>query len=479
MVECIHCGESFVFAEIENHIDNCEKKNASEEVQEHEETVETVQGAPTENAGRTPVNSLHGSLVSTSAGTHAGTSERARGNPRGNSAQTLLAHEWITEPDLNLAASIYRRQMLTSAQERPDLVATLDMAGTEEDRERQILSFYKLPAIDWTSPFSVTLKGDAAVGDGVKRHLFSTTVDKIQFGFDLDIENTGKTLLFNRTADHKVPSTARVLVDGDLFRVAGRIIGHSFLHGGPQFTGMSPAIIQQIVGNKDSFPVLELADCPDTDVIDVVSLVESERELTEAEKSQVNSLAVSWDLPFFHSDQRRWLAEAMLHHAVIGRRKKQIKQLRKGLQDTGVLNMIKERLALAAVPFPRSAAQIMDSEYFFVFQMILKRIIWPMEDSEDENIDGNVEEACLVTGFLRCYIEKGTSEELHRLIQFWTGWTILPQHLYVEVSSDLTLPVASTCLTTLKLPLKCCSYEAFTENLQASVRSTKFGFGRI
>ncbi|MEQ2242630.1 hypothetical protein ILYODFUR_037883, partial [Ilyodon furcidens] len=95
--------------------------------------------------------------------------------------------------------------------------------------------------IDWASPFSVILT-----------------------------ENTGRTLLFNGTGDHKVPSTSKALIDGDLFLVAGRAIGHSFIHGGPQLTGLSPAILQLIVGSNQEFAALELADCPDTDVLDVV-----------------------------------------------------------------------------------------------------------------------------------------------------------------------------------------------------------------
>ncbi|MEQ2289650.1 hypothetical protein AMECASPLE_035348 [Ameca splendens] len=46
-----------------------------------------------------------------------------------------------------------------------------------------------------------------------------------------------------------------------------------------------------------------------------------------------------------------------------------MKQLRKGLKESGVLTMIKERPALAEVLFPKSAEQVMDT------QTILKRII--------------------------------------------------------------------------------------------------------
>ncbi|XP_047202733.1 uncharacterized protein LOC124856403 isoform X1 [Girardinichthys multiradiatus] len=223
-------------------------------------------------------------------------------------------------------------------------------------------------------------------------------MEKIQFGFNLDFENTGRTLLFNGSGDHKVPSTSKALIDGDLFRVAGRVIGHSFIHGGPRLAGLSPAMLQLIVGSNQEFAALELADCPDTDVLDVVCVLDSQRELTPQERCEVNNLAFGWDLPPINDNNRRWLAEKILQHAVIDRRRAQMKQLRKGLKESVVLTMIKERPALAEVLFPKSAEQVMDS------QTILKRIIWPMPDSEDEDDHSNVEETCLVTGFLRDYI---------------------------------------------------------------------------
>lgn len=73
----------------------------------------------------------------------------------------------------------------------------------------------------------------------------------------------------------------------------------------------------------------------------------------------------------------------------------------------------------------------------------------------------------------------GSSWELQELLKFWTGWSVPPQHLYVEVSPDKARPEASTCMTTLKLPLKRQSYKNFKESLEASVQSTKFGFGMI
>ena len=54
--------------------------------------------------------------------------------------------------------------------------------------------------------------------------------------------------MFVGQEDHKVPNISRVLEEGDLFRVVGRIIGHCFLNGGPPFHGLSPVVVQMILG---------------------------------------------------------------------------------------------------------------------------------------------------------------------------------------------------------------------------------------
>ncbi|XP_056114359.1 uncharacterized protein LOC130090778 [Rhinichthys klamathensis goyatoka] len=350
----------------------------------------------------------------------------------------------------------------------------MDLRKSPEEREREILTFYKNSMTNWARPLSVLLGGDSAFGDGVKRHFLSFVMSRVQYGFGLNLENCGKTLFFNGQEDHLVPSTSRLLLDSDLFRVIGRMIGHSFLHSGPLLNGLSHSFFNLLIGQKDEIAVVELEDCPDTDVTDIVLLLQGSGNLTEDEHDQVNNLAINWDLPPVNENNRKWLAQSILYHAVIGRREKQIRQIRLGLKDTGVLRMIKERPALTDVLFPRASAQMIERE------MVLDRIIWPTVDSDDEDYGGySLEDTFKITGFFRQYIENGTPEELMQLIQFWVGWGILPQNLYVEVSSDVAMPTASTCRETIKLPAKYSTYESFHKDLKAAVSSIESGFGLV
>ncbi|CAL8361350.1 unnamed protein product [Arctogadus glacialis] len=368
---------------------------------------------------------------------------------------------------------MFQTHLLKDADQKPTLKLTLDMHVTEEDRARAIIGFYKQTNIDWTRPFEVQLKGDCAIGDGVKKYLFSLCLNKVQTGLHLHLDYTGgKTILFTGAADHLVPSTSLPLLQGDLFRVAGRIIGHSFLNRGQLLSGMGqclfPLLASKDMGGIDA-AVLQLEDCPDLDIVEIVSLLESQTVLTPGNVDQVNHLALSWDLPNL-TENRRLLAQQILHHGVIVRRERQMVQLRKGLKDTRVLEMLKERPELASALFPRSAEAELEPE------MIMERIVWPEPDSDEEE---EIDDYCSVVAYLRQYISLASSSELQQLIEFWTGWAVLPDELYVSVDRDATYPTASTCFTTLKIPTGCGSYRDFCLKLGVAVSITKFGFGRI
>lgn len=460
-IQCIYCDETFSHAEIQDHVDKCILSAKEKSAEEHEnkngknfdcqeiinlEDIDEVleEGCSSRQEHEEQVSERsHSSRELCHDLALDGRSNKGPDSKMGSED----TEDWRTEPDLNRAAFIFRRSALQEMENQPDLVAKMNLLKSPEGREREILTFYKNPLTNWARPLSVVLG-----------------------------ENCGKTLFFNGQEDHLVPSTYRLLLDSDLFRVIGRMIGHSFLHGGPFLTGLSQSLFNLLIGQKDEVAVVELEDCPDTDVTDIVSLLQGSGNLTEDERDQVNHLAISWDLPPVNENNRKWLAQSILYHAVTVRREKQIHQIRQGLKDTGVLCMIKERRDLIDVLFPRSSAKRITSEEL----MILDRTIWPRVDSDDEEYgDYTLEDTCKMTGFFREYIEKGTPEELIQLIQFWVGWGVLPQNLYVEVSSDVAMPTASTCRETIKLPVKYSTYESFQKDLKAAVSSTDSGFGLV
>lgn len=84
--------------------------------------------------------------------------------------------------------------------------------------------------------------------------------------------------------DHHVPSASAVLLESDLYIMAGRSIGHSFLHGGPTLSGLSQAVISVITGGTKETAAshLTLEDGPDLDHQETISLVSIENMLKSA-----------------------------------------------------------------------------------------------------------------------------------------------------------------------------------------------------
>lgn len=85
--------------------------------------------------------------------------------------------------------------------------------------------------------------------------------------------NSGDTKLFDGEPDHLVPSSSAFLVESDLFLMAGRMIGHCFLHGGPALTGLSPAIVHILCGGTVETAIIQINDCPDIDLREKITLV--------------------------------------------------------------------------------------------------------------------------------------------------------------------------------------------------------------
>lgn len=94
----------------------------------------------------------------------------------------------------------------------------MDLRDSAVDRERALLSFYKMVHVEWACPLTCTLKGkllthtklkikdmfvffnfhlpdvcamcfafsgDPAIGDGVTRHFFAAIMSKVQYGFEI------------------------------------------------------------------------------------------------------------------------------------------------------------------------------------------------------------------------------------------------------------------------------------------------------
>lgn len=80
--------------------------------------------------------------------------------------------------------------------------------------------------------------------------------------------------MFEGEEDHLIPSTSHLLLESDLFVVAGRMIGHLFLlHDGPTLCDLSPVIVHVLCGGSAEEATIELEDCADFDIRENIKLV--------------------------------------------------------------------------------------------------------------------------------------------------------------------------------------------------------------
>ncbi|XP_062851900.1 uncharacterized protein LOC134314974 [Trichomycterus rosablanca] len=380
-------------------------------------------------------------------------------------------YDWKTHPDPERAATLYSKGILHLHETGKPLFMNMDLTMRKEDQDRELLALYKQPSVEWACPVTCKLQGDVAVGEGVTRYFFSAVIQRLKAGFSINLGNTERTCLFEGEPDHLVPSSSQFLTEGDLFLVAGRMLGHSFLHGGPRLPGLSRAIVHILLGDSPETATVQIEDCPDHDIREIIKLLDGDAELSDDERQAVLDLCLSWDLPGPTNTNRRWLFERLLSHAVIGRRLRQLKQIRKGLKETKVWSLLIERKDVQI--FPK------ESEYLLTPQILLPYIRWPTESSADEDDDDcPLENKCRISGYFRQFIETASSSHLKELVKFWIGWEVPGSDMVVEIINGL-LPKSSTCFCTLRLPGHYTSYSHFQEDLLMCIGTSDFGFGII
>ncbi|XP_042610400.1 G2/M phase-specific E3 ubiquitin-protein ligase-like [Cyprinus carpio] len=259
-----------------------------------------------------------------------------------------------------------------------------------------------------------------------------------------------------------------------MFLMAGRMVGHSFIHGGPCLSGISPAVIHVLLGRPAETATIQLQDCPDLDHRATIQLLEGDDELSDQDKKAVLDLALSWDLPGVTNNNRHWLFNRLLHHAVLRRTIRQIKQFRRGLKDTKVWSLLLERPDVVPLLFPRN------SEAACCAQTVLDNIIWPAEEEDDDDDDDTypLHIKCRIAEYLPCFIESACVGKLQQLVKFWVGWELPSAGMKVKVICA-DHPRSSTCFQILRLPGHYSTFQEFTMDLEACIATCDTGFGLI
>nr|XP_033941663.1 uncharacterized protein LOC117448460 [Pseudochaenichthys georgianus] len=329
------------------------------------------------------------------------------------------ATAWKTVADPQRATEVFRRNLLGQREEMAPLRLSIDIHEDVDKQEMAIISFYKSRQTKWSRPLRWTLEGDVATGDGVTRHLFSLIMKNLQHGFHINFGNSNTTLLFEGQQDHLIPSTSQILVESDLFLMAGRMMGHSFIHGGPCLSGLCPAVIHVLLGGNMDTATIQLEDIADLDIRQTVGLLDGESQLSESDRQDITALALTRDLPGVTVDNRKWLFYRMLQMATA-----------------------------------------------------LDHIEWPLELSSDDEGEYSMTVKSQVAEYLRQFIENASPTQLRQLVTFWVGWDVPMKGMQMHVMKG-DFPRSSTCFLTLRLPGHHESYLDFAAQLEQCIATNE------
>ncbi|XP_013855689.1 uncharacterized protein LOC106511483, partial [Austrofundulus limnaeus] len=198
---------------------------------------------------------------------------------------------WLTVSDSSKAISECAKNALHLHELENPLILTMDIRRSVAEQDVALISFYKRPNVEWARPLECRLEGDTAIGQGVVRFFLSTCMEKLVSGFCINFANSSVTPVFEGELGHLVPPASQFLVDSDMFLMARRMVGHSFLHGGPCLSGLSPAVVHVLLGGSPETATVTLLDCPDLDIRGTIQLLEGETKLSDAERTRVQDLA--------------------------------------------------------------------------------------------------------------------------------------------------------------------------------------------
>ncbi|KAF3856447.1 hypothetical protein F7725_017170 [Dissostichus mawsoni] len=387
---------------------------------------------------------------------------------------------------------MFREELLERNYECPRLFLSIDMFDSEEETESSLISFFKMNNVNWAAPFKCRLRGSHLgrilpfccvlfVFTCMLRIKFmSLRPGKKELGCSSQ-PRCQPTRFVNGHAEteDRLQYTFRGNgTSGSLRSCCASGKHHSFLHGGFGFSGLSVPVVTLLTGwsTDTAASALTLLDCPDLDhreTIGFVSVLLNNTQLTAQETTSVTDLCLSWDLPVPTSTNHDWLFQELLSHAVLHRVRQPIKQIRKGLKETGIWPLVSNRPDVHPILFPREKNDELNS------QTVIQNIHWPQPKSDSDEDDAvPLEKVSLVTGFLRQFIEEASPKVQRDLLKFWVGWELLTTNLEVEVVTS-TYPVALTCFLKLKLPSHYQTYEKFHQDLMMALSSISSGFGLV
>ncbi|XP_070532702.1 uncharacterized protein [Ptychodera flava] len=320
---------------------------------------------------------------------------------------------------------------------------------------------------------------------GPRREFFSLLMQSIMTGYLAveDDEDDEVMLLFEGEMDHKILVHDDILLGKEIFNVAGRMVQHSIMWGGPGLVGIAQSVKDYLRTGSQYEVVLSLTDIPDMEMRDALQKF-NESKGNDLQKIQEIKEFISMlkDAGIVNTDVNEGNKEAiyqeLLLHNIIRKRQCELDQFRRGFDSLSLVKFLKQHPGVCDVIFPQQKDSVV--KYCEVSQLVrfdkkdspekrmasrhFMRYLQDCEQRQSSNAAGATSQNAV---------------SLSEVLQFITGCPVLPPRSYGKIRVNFhshKLPIAETCNQELYIPVNFENYEQFRDCMDDAISSCA-GFG--
>ena len=129
---------------------------------------------------------------------------------------------------------------------------------------QQLMRLYKDPTIDIRKSPDVTFLGEMAADlGGPTKEFFHVAIEAL-----VKMDPLYRMQLFTGEQGHYVPICNMDALSSGCFEMVGKLLAHSFLHGGTGLVGLAPAVVKYLTCGSvvEAQDLVTITDIPDLDI---------------------------------------------------------------------------------------------------------------------------------------------------------------------------------------------------------------------
>nr|XP_002733713.1 PREDICTED: G2/M phase-specific E3 ubiquitin-protein ligase-like [Saccoglossus kowalevskii] len=194
---------------------------------------------------------------------------------------------------------------------------------------------------------------------GPRREFLTLIIDSIMTGYkkDDDDELDVPMLLFEGEEDHKVLTHDEVLLEKGTYGMAGRMLQHSIIWGGPGLAGLAQSV-KEFVQTGTEYVTLHVDDVPDTDCrLHLQMIIDCSATELSTLGNDVTTINLLVDAGIngtpMNINNKDVLLQEILLHQIVRCRLRELKQFREGFDCLSLIQFLKHNPGALEIIFPK------------------------------------------------------------------------------------------------------------------------------